>query len=108
MFSSAPHLLPLMTVYLFLLTLNTTEENYDYHMLCGSGNCHCFHCWRNAGINHNHSHTQRHTAADTQQSKDTTDLHFQFPVFINSIYYKVHYIVRHILHAAYRARGVFA
>lgn len=66
-----------------------TEENYDYYMLCGSGNCHCFHCWGNAGLNLNHSPTERNTNTHPhkQQSKNTTESHFQFPVFMNAIYY---------------------
>lgn len=65
------------------------EENYDYYLLCDSGNCHCFHRWGDADLNLHHSHTKRHTNTQphTQQSKNTTNSHFQFPVFMNAINY---------------------
>lgn len=73
----------------FFFFKHRTEENYDYYMLCGSGNCHCFHHRGNAGLNPGHSRTTRHANTqqskntqdkNTQQSKNTTDSHFQFPV----------------------------
>lgn len=66
-----------------------TEENYDYHLLCDSGNCHRFHCWGDADLNLSHSHTERHanTQPHTQQSKNTTHSHFPFPILINAIKY---------------------
>lgn len=66
-------------------------------MLRGSGNCHCFYPWGNAGLNLRYNNTTRHnhtlTHSHTQQSKNTTDPHFQFcfllfrfeSVFMNAI-----------------------
>lgn len=91
-----------------------TEENYDYYMLCGSGNCHCFHHRGNAGLNPGHSRTTRHANTqqskntqdkNTQQSKNTTDSHFQFPVsWMQST--TCHILKDTFFQAVYRARGV--
>lgn len=68
-------------------------------MLCGSGYCNRFHRWGNTGLNLHQSHAERH--ANTQQSKNTTDSYFQFPVLMNAIYHTFKRKLRHTLYETF-------
>lgn len=74
-------------------------------MLCGSGNCHCFHRWRNGGLNLSHLRNSTHA----QQSKNNrhTFSCFSWMQLIPCLAQGALHDVWCILHTLYRARGVF-
>ncbi|MEQ2256762.1 hypothetical protein ILYODFUR_027443 [Ilyodon furcidens] len=70
-FASLSYLLRGIFVFFTVFVEPSIEENYDPYMLCGFGNCHRFHSWRNSVLNLSHHRTETHTHTHTHSHKAT-------------------------------------